>query len=145
MCTGTSPYVNNFVLISWLLSHFIEKKYFHGNMYKIRELPQHNTLRFFCWWRSLKIHIEIKRVVVYVWKVPFIPFIPPCMSHYSNYTFPLGPCIPHKAPQWGPYTYVKVKSTYYEQYMIVGHNTNVKNNICTTLVASTNDVCQLIN
>jgi hypothetical protein len=29
--------------------------------------------------------------------------------------------------------------------MIVGHNTNVKNNTCTTLVASTNGVYQLIN
>jgi hypothetical protein len=29
--------------------------------YKIGELPQHNTLGFFCRERSLKIHIEIKR------------------------------------------------------------------------------------
>jgi hypothetical protein len=29
---GTSPYVNNSLFISSLLSHFIEKKYFHGNM-----------------------------------------------------------------------------------------------------------------
>jgi hypothetical protein len=37
---------------------FVEKKYFHWNMgtYQIGEL-----LGFFCWGRSLKIHIEIKR------------------------------------------------------------------------------------
>ncbi len=29
--------------------------------YKIWELPQHNALGFFCWGRSLKIHIELKR------------------------------------------------------------------------------------
>jgi hypothetical protein len=48
---------------SLLLSHFVEDKYFHGNVgtYKIGEFPQHNTLRFFCWGRSLKIHIEIER------------------------------------------------------------------------------------
>jgi hypothetical protein len=53
---GTSPYVNNSPLISLLLSRFAGKKYFHGNMgtYEIGEL-------FFCWGRSLKIHIEIKR------------------------------------------------------------------------------------
>ncbi len=28
---------------------------------KLGELPQHNALRFFCWGRFLKIHIEIKR------------------------------------------------------------------------------------
>jgi hypothetical protein len=62
--TGTSPCVNNSLFISSLLSHFVEKKYFHGNMqtYKIwGGLPQHNTLGFFCWGRSLKIHTEIKR------------------------------------------------------------------------------------
>jgi hypothetical protein len=31
MSTRTSPYVNNSVFISLLLSHLIEKKYFHGN------------------------------------------------------------------------------------------------------------------
>jgi hypothetical protein len=46
-----------------LLSCFVEKKYFHGNMgtYNIGELLRHNALGFFCWGRSLKIHIEIKR------------------------------------------------------------------------------------
>jgi hypothetical protein len=29
--------------------------------------------------------------------------------------------------------------------MILGHNKNVKSNICTTLTTSTNDVCQMIN
>jgi hypothetical protein len=29
--------------------------------YIIGELPLHNALGFFCWRRSLKIHIEIKR------------------------------------------------------------------------------------
>jgi hypothetical protein len=28
---------------------------------KLRELPRHNALGFFCWGRSLKIHTEIKR------------------------------------------------------------------------------------
>jgi hypothetical protein len=38
---GTSPYVNNSLLISLVLSQFIEKKYVHGNMgtYKFGELP----------------------------------------------------------------------------------------------------------
>jgi hypothetical protein len=38
---GTSPYVNNSVFISLPFSHFIEKKYFHGNMgtYKIGGVP----------------------------------------------------------------------------------------------------------
>jgi hypothetical protein len=33
----TSPYVNNSLFISLLLSHFVKKKYFHGSMgtYKI--------------------------------------------------------------------------------------------------------------
>jgi hypothetical protein len=37
----TSPYVNNSVIISLLLSHFIEKKYFRGNTgtYKIGGAP----------------------------------------------------------------------------------------------------------
>jgi len=28
---------------------------------KLGELPWHNALGFFCWGRSLKIHIEIKK------------------------------------------------------------------------------------
>jgi hypothetical protein len=41
MIMGTSPYVNNSFLISSVLSQFIEKKYFYGNMgtYKFGELP----------------------------------------------------------------------------------------------------------
>jgi hypothetical protein len=41
MSMGTSPYVNNSVFISLPFSHFIEKKYFHGNMgtYKIGGVP----------------------------------------------------------------------------------------------------------
>jgi hypothetical protein len=37
--------------------------HFHGNMgtCKIGGVPQHNTLGFLCWGRSLKIHIEMKR------------------------------------------------------------------------------------
>jgi hypothetical protein len=49
---GTSPSINNSLLISSFLSHFVEKKYFHRNMgtYKIGELPWHlNALGFFCW------------------------------------------------------------------------------------------------
>jgi hypothetical protein len=49
-------------------SIFVEKKYFHGNMgtYKIGELPQHSAIRFFCYRKSLKIHIENEKGVVYV-------------------------------------------------------------------------------
>jgi hypothetical protein len=32
--TGTSPYINNSLFISSFLSHFLEKKYFHGNVGK---------------------------------------------------------------------------------------------------------------
>jgi len=42
MNTGTSSsYVNNSLLISLLLPHFVEMKYFHGNMttYKIGGAP----------------------------------------------------------------------------------------------------------
>jgi hypothetical protein len=44
---GTSTYINNSLFISSLLSHFVEKKYFHGNMgtYKIGELPRVNGPR----------------------------------------------------------------------------------------------------
>jgi hypothetical protein len=42
-CMGmeTSPYVNNSLFISLLLSHFVKKKYFHGSMgtYKIGGSP----------------------------------------------------------------------------------------------------------
>jgi hypothetical protein len=40
---GTSPYLNNSLLIFSILSHFVEKKYFHGNLgtYKIGNVP-HN-------------------------------------------------------------------------------------------------------
>jgi hypothetical protein len=57
---GTSAYINNSLSISSLLSHFVEKKYFHGNMgtYKIGELPRHNSLGLLWWGRSLKIHIK---------------------------------------------------------------------------------------
>ncbi len=66
--TRTLPYANDFLLISSLLSRFLEKKYFHGNMgtYKIGELPQHSAIMFFCCGRSLKIHIENEKGVVYV-------------------------------------------------------------------------------
>jgi len=33
---------------------------------KLRELPQHNTIGFFSWGRSLKIHTEIKGELFYV-------------------------------------------------------------------------------
>jgi hypothetical protein len=38
---GTSPFANNSRLIAWLLSRFVEKKYFFGNLgtYEIGELP----------------------------------------------------------------------------------------------------------
>ncbi len=61
----TSPYVKGSLLISLLLSQFVEKKYFHGNVgtYKIGEFPQHNTLKVLLLgeMRSLKIHIELER------------------------------------------------------------------------------------
>jgi len=44
MSTRTSPYINNFFLISWLLSHFVENKYFiwqwldGGELYLIAKL-----------------------------------------------------------------------------------------------------------
>jgi hypothetical protein len=34
--------------------------------YKIGELPQHSAIMFFCCGRSLKIHIENEKGVVYV-------------------------------------------------------------------------------
>jgi len=38
---GNLPFANNSLLISWLLSRFVEKKYFCGNVgtYEIGELP----------------------------------------------------------------------------------------------------------
>jgi len=38
---GTSPYLNNSLLIFSILSLFVEKKYFHGNLgtYKIGNVP----------------------------------------------------------------------------------------------------------
>jgi hypothetical protein len=38
---GTSPFANNSLLIAWLLSRFVENKYFCGNVgtYEIGELP----------------------------------------------------------------------------------------------------------
>jgi hypothetical protein len=55
------PFVNNSLLISLLLSCFVENKYLHVNVetYKIGELPWHYTLGFFCWGR----HRNKKRVV----------------------------------------------------------------------------------
>jgi hypothetical protein len=39
-----------------------KKENFHWKMgtSKLGELPWHNPLGFFCWGKSLKIHIEIK-------------------------------------------------------------------------------------
>jgi hypothetical protein len=38
---GTSSFANNSLLISWLVSRFVEKKYFCGNVgtHEIGELP----------------------------------------------------------------------------------------------------------
>jgi hypothetical protein len=62
MSTGTSPYVNNSLFISSPF-RFIKRKYFHGNMgtYKIGGVPAEYCPRIFCWGRSCKIHIKIKR------------------------------------------------------------------------------------
>jgi hypothetical protein len=57
----TTLYTNNCLFIS---SHFIKKIKFHGNVgtYKIwGSSPWHNGLGFFCWGRSFKIHMKIKR------------------------------------------------------------------------------------
>ncbi len=52
----------HFSASSFLLQIFSQE---HGNIvYKIGELPRHDALGlgfFFCWGRSLKVHIEIKR------------------------------------------------------------------------------------
>jgi hypothetical protein len=40
---------------------FHQKEIFLWEHIKFGELPQHNALWYFCWGRSLKIHIEIKR------------------------------------------------------------------------------------
>jgi len=54
---GTSPYVNNSLSISSLLSRFVGKNYFHGN---VGSCPAYCP-RVLLQGRSLKIHIEIKR------------------------------------------------------------------------------------
>jgi hypothetical protein len=47
---------------------------------KMGELPLHNALRFFCWGRSLKIRIEIKKElfmyggIIYLGTCPMVPF-----------------------------------------------------------------------
>jgi hypothetical protein len=56
LCNQLSPFV------SCLLSHMVEKKYFHGNMRTYKIVGRSPTyLAFFYWGRSLKIHTEIKR------------------------------------------------------------------------------------
>ncbi len=61
-CTsmGTSPYINTtfYFLASF---QFHKKEIFPWEHMKFGELRWHNTLAFFCWGRSLKIHIKIKR------------------------------------------------------------------------------------
>jgi hypothetical protein len=52
----------NFLASFW----FHKKEIFPWEHIKLGELPRHNTLGFFCWGRSLKIHIEIKKGLVYV-------------------------------------------------------------------------------
>jgi hypothetical protein len=53
----------NFPLHNQLSINFlVEKKCFHGT-WEIGGAPQNNTLRFFSWERSLKIHIEIKKAL----------------------------------------------------------------------------------
>jgi hypothetical protein len=49
-------------LIFSLLSCFAKEIYFHGNVGTDKNggLPLHNPIGFFCWGRSLKIHIKIK-------------------------------------------------------------------------------------
>jgi hypothetical protein len=53
-------------LVSSLLSLFIEFFFSMGTWehIKLRELPRHNALGFFCWGRSLKIHTRNKKGVV---------------------------------------------------------------------------------
>jgi hypothetical protein len=68
MSTGTSAYVNNSLKkISLLLSHFVKKKYFHGNVGTDKiggRSSQHDTLGFSCWERSLKNAHRNKKGVV---------------------------------------------------------------------------------
>jgi hypothetical protein len=54
--------LNNSLFISL---HFIIKRYFHGKgeLIKLGELPSINAIGFFCWGRSLTVHIEIKRAL----------------------------------------------------------------------------------
>jgi hypothetical protein len=40
---------------------FCRKETFPWEHIKLEELPWHNTLGFFCWGSSLKIHMEIRR------------------------------------------------------------------------------------
>jgi hypothetical protein len=47
-----------YFLASFLFCNISMGTWEHINM---GELPRHNDLRLFCWGRSLKIHIEIKR------------------------------------------------------------------------------------
>jgi hypothetical protein len=47
-----------YFLASFLFRNISMGTWEHINM---GELPRHNDLRLFCWGRSLKIHIEIKR------------------------------------------------------------------------------------
>ncbi len=64
MSTGSSPYVNNSLFISSLLSCLLKKEIFPwecGERTKLGELPRHNALGFICWGRCFKIHTEIKR------------------------------------------------------------------------------------
>jgi hypothetical protein len=49
----------SFYFLTSLLFH--RKEIFPWEHIKLGELPGHNALGFFCWGRSLKIHVEIKR------------------------------------------------------------------------------------
>jgi hypothetical protein len=50
---------------------FQRKEIFPWEHIKLGDLLWHNTLGFFCWGRSFKIHIEIKKGVVYVALITF--------------------------------------------------------------------------
>jgi hypothetical protein len=53
---------------------------------KLGEFPRHNTLGFFCWGRSLKIHIEIKREL-FAYIEGNIPSIYTRIFYWVFYTF----------------------------------------------------------
>jgi hypothetical protein len=77
MSTGTSPYIKK-LSFYFLTSFPFHRRNISMGMWehiKLGELPPHNTLGFFYWGRSLKIHIEIKRECLYREQLMYIILI----------------------------------------------------------------------